>query len=145
MGNGNGTEMKFRIKSTTPLLRAMNAYHAKTNTCLGDYKFIYNGCRIDPESTPDDVCMGYDDYIEVYRDQVGGKPVIYLTSPREVDAKVRLSLVPSWKLSAHYPATPISNSSTNQSVEWQVSTRADGTLRENTIGVDVAYLFWEAQ
>lgn len=49
--------------------------------------------------------------------QAGGKPVIYLHSPDEINASVKRSLVPE----------------------------SDGSLIERSIGTDVAYLFWEAE
>lgn len=90
-----------------------------------------------------------DDYrvtIDVLLSQCGGKPVIYLFSPTEMDATVNLSLVPSWKFSAIYPVVPTKTSILgHESLSWQVRTHADGSLLEKTTGLDVAYLFWEAQ
>ena len=74
----------------------------------------------------------------------GGKPVIYLFSPRPVEATVRLSLTRNWSLSAIYPIVPIVNKDGGQTLEWKVQTRADGTLHELNTGLDVSYLFWEA-
>ncbi|KAI5829753.1 hypothetical protein K523DRAFT_241420 [Schizophyllum commune Tattone D] len=74
----------------------------------------------------------------------GGKPIIYLFSPRTVEATVRLSLTRNWSLSAIYPIVPIANKDEGQTLEWKVQTRADGPLRELNTGLDVSYLFWEA-
>ncbi|KAJ7227693.1 hypothetical protein C8J57DRAFT_1534950 [Mycena rebaudengoi] len=58
----------------------------------------------------------------------GGKPVIYLY------------------ISALYPVVPTKTlpSGNGEQINWTVHTRADGTLRENTTGLDVSYLYWEA-
>ncbi|KAL1663919.1 hypothetical protein GGF50DRAFT_89030 [Schizophyllum commune] len=74
----------------------------------------------------------------------GGKPIIYLFSPRSVEATVRLSLTRDWSLSAIYPSVPIADKDGGQTLEWKVQTRADGTLHELNTALDVSYLFWEA-
>ena len=74
----------------------------------------------------------------------GGKPIIYLFSPRTVEATVRLSLTRDWSLSAIYPSVPIADKDKGQKLEWKVQTRTDGTLHELNTELDVSYLFWEA-
>ncbi|EFI26609.1 ubiquitin family protein [Coprinopsis cinerea okayama7 len=77
--------------------------------------------------------------------QRGGKPVIYVFSPIEREVSVKLSLVPQWELSAIYPVVPVKHSITSgQELEWVVRTSPCGTLTEKTTGLDVSYLFWEA-
>ncbi|KAL0065789.1 hypothetical protein AAF712_007277 [Marasmius tenuissimus] len=81
---------------------------------------------------------------------VGGKPVIYLFSPREIKARVRLGLVREWGFSAIYPVVPLKSlgvampGKVHQSLEWNVETRRNGSMLEKTTGLEVAYLFWEA-
>ncbi|KAF7330083.1 Ubiquitin family protein [Mycena kentingensis (nom. inval.)] len=79
---------------------------------------------------------------------VGGKPVVYLRAPEEVDATVRLSLVFDWSFSALYPVTSIEkppDACLHETVLWAVRTRADGTLLDKATGAEVSYLFWEAE
>ena len=78
----------------------------------------------------------------------GGKPVIYLRSPKSIEASVRLGLTRQWSLSAHYPQVPIKRpieGRVHEEVKWIVQTQQDGSLVENTSGLEVAYLFWEAE
>lgn len=78
----------------------------------------------------------------------GDKPVIYLFSPSglDMDATVKLSLVPEWKFSALYPAVPVITSSAGvQGLQWNVKASQDGTLLEKNTGLKVSYLFWEAE
>ncbi|KAJ7493841.1 hypothetical protein FB451DRAFT_1491323 [Mycena latifolia] len=50
-----------------------------------------------------------------------------------------------WTLSAIYPVVPEKPAvGGGESVQWNVRTHTDGSLTERTIGLDVAYLFWEA-
>jgi hypothetical protein len=87
------------------------------------------------------------DQLILYRAQLGGKPVIYLFSPKTLEAEVKLSLIPQWNLCAIYPIVPIKPRTvrSNEQVAWRVRTHANGNLTELTTGLDVTYLFWEAQ
>jgi len=77
----------------------------------------------------------------------GGKPVIYLFSPSDIEVCVKLSLVPEWNISAIYPVVPIKSPTThsNEEVSWRVRLHPNGDLTELNTGLDVSYLFWEAQ
>ncbi|ESK94669.1 ubiquitin family protein [Moniliophthora roreri MCA 2997] len=78
---------------------------------------------------------------------VGGKPVIYLFSPREQEARVQLGIGPELRFTALYPVVSIEErrgAPKKQSVTWIVKTNSDGTLTEVKTGLEVPYLFWEA-
>lgn len=71
------------------------------------------------------------------------KPVIYLYSPVDIDASVKLSLSPEWRFSAIYPVvTPKQN---GEHIDWNVRTHQDGNLTEKNTGLEVSCLFWEAE
>ncbi|KAG2079206.1 hypothetical protein BDR04DRAFT_1226288 [Suillus decipiens] len=70
------------------------------------------------------------------------KPVIYLYSPSDIDVSVKLSLIPEWTLSVIYPV--ITAEDNGQRLEWNIRTHQDGSLTEHNSGLDVSYLFWEA-
>ncbi|KAF8994267.1 hypothetical protein BDZ89DRAFT_1085267 [Hymenopellis radicata] len=76
----------------------------------------------------------------------GGKPVIYLHSPIEIDASVRVALLHDWAFSAVYPVVPTKRTSgpLHETIVWNVRTHPDGTMTETNTGIDVSYLFWEA-
>ncbi|KAG2004249.1 ubiquitin family protein [Coprinopsis cinerea AmutBmut pab1-1] len=75
-----------------------------------------------------------------------GKPVIYLFSPVEREASVKLSLVPQWQISVLYPVVPVKQKvPSGQEMEWAVRTSPDGTLHELSTGLNVSYLFWEGE
>lgn len=101
-----------------------------------------------PDETVQEAGIEDGDQVEAYLLQVGGKPVIYLMSPAgsEVEAAVKLSLVPEWHFSAIYPVVPTKRSVTGgQSLEWNVKGSSDGMLLERNTGLEVSYLFWEAE
>jgi len=61
-----------------------------------------------------------------------------------IDASVKLALSPEWRFSAIYPVVATKRHG-EELVEWNVRTHQDGSLTENNTGLDVAYLFWEAE
>ncbi|KAG1844211.1 hypothetical protein DFJ58DRAFT_31306 [Suillus subalutaceus] len=71
------------------------------------------------------------------------KPVIYLYSPSDIDVSVKLSLIPEWCLSVIYPI--VTTEDHGQRLEWNIRTHQDGSLTEHNSGLDVSYLFWEAE
>lgn len=85
--------------------------------------------------------------IQARQKLVGGKPVIYLFSPEEIEVSVSLSLVQEWRLSAIYPVVPVKSAvnEQGQTVLWRVQTKTNGDLTELNTRLDVSYLFWEAQ
>ncbi|PIL28615.1 hypothetical protein GSI_08657 [Ganoderma sinense ZZ0214-1] len=76
----------------------------------------------------------------------GAKPVIYLLSPTPIpDATVSVTLVPQWSFSHVYPLAPPKRlEDGRERVTWTVSARPDGTLIEKDTGLELLYLFWEA-
>ncbi|KAG1851695.1 hypothetical protein F4604DRAFT_2045770 [Suillus subluteus] len=71
------------------------------------------------------------------------KPVIYLYSPSDIDVSVKLSLIPECSLSVIYPV--VTTEDHGQRLEWNVRNHQDGSLTEHNSGLDVSYLFWEAE
>ncbi|KAG1799966.1 hypothetical protein EV424DRAFT_439089 [Suillus variegatus] len=71
------------------------------------------------------------------------KPVIYLYSPSDIDVSVKLSLIPEWRLSVIYPV--VTTEDHGRRLEWNVRTHQDGSLTELNSGLNVSYLFWEAE
>ncbi|KAF5318019.1 hypothetical protein D9619_012045 [Psilocybe cf. subviscida] len=135
------------ILSEIPLKSRYNDYFT-----LYDFRVTWDGSRLSKEecerSSLADLGIENGDVIEVSQEVRGGKPVTYLSPPTgtEVDATVKLSLVPEWHLSAIYPVVSIKSlSSRGQSLQWDVKASSDGTLLEKTTGLEVAYLFWEAE
>ncbi|KAF6748213.1 hypothetical protein DFP72DRAFT_820613 [Ephemerocybe angulata] len=75
----------------------------------------------------------------------GAKPVIYLypTSATQVSAK--LSLVPEWEFSAIYPVVPAKRTDAGEALEWVVDAASNGVLREVGSGMEMSFLYWEAE
>ncbi|KAI5831446.1 hypothetical protein K523DRAFT_269933 [Schizophyllum commune Tattone D] len=156
--NRGGATETIRIKRTIPLEKAFAAvskiWDVQYCSHSLDYwpddakpevNFTWNGIRLTPTDTVDSVGLEDGDTVDVWNVQKGGKPVVYLYSPRTVEATVRLSLVPEWNFSVVYPVVPVKSTGAGQGLEWRVQTQQDGTLRELTTGLEVAYLYWEAK
>ena len=76
----------------------------------------------------------------------GGKPIIYILSPNTLsNVSVSLSLASAWSFSALYPSADIANNNGMETVQWIVRTSPDGTLLDKHTGLQVSYLFWEAE
>ncbi|KAJ3517354.1 hypothetical protein NMY22_g13985 [Coprinellus aureogranulatus] len=88
------------------------------------------------------------DDLDLLRRLVGGKPVIYLMPPAgsNIEATVTLSLVPEWEFSAVYPVVPTRKTHPGgKSLQWNVTASPNGTILEKTTGLEVSFLFWEAE
>lgn len=141
--------ISFRTKLSVKISTIKRAAASRLGKCEDSLKFEYHGARLyDDEKLSDIPWLSDSDEhrtIDATVEQVGGKPVIYLSSPTEVDATVDLSLVPAWKFSAIFPVVPAEQKLQGQSLTWNVRTHQDGSLTEKATGLDVAYLYWEAQ
>lgn len=125
-----------------------NVYHERHGN--PGFKLVFEGSRVQRDDTVATLGVGEGDTVHMILLQTGGKPVIYLMPPAgsEVEASVKLSLVSEWDFSAFYPVVPSTRSLTGglgESLEWNVKTFPDGTLLEKNTGLEVSYLFWEAE
>ncbi|KAG8893657.1 nedd8-conjugating enzyme UBE2F, partial [Tulasnella sp. 408] len=78
----------------------------------------------------------------------GGKPVIYLYPPTTINAKICLSLVHQWSLSAVYPQVingSFKEGKSSQTAEWEVVAHPSGMMAVDGSSTEVAYIFWEAE
>ncbi|KAJ3332313.1 hypothetical protein HDU76_000643 [Blyttiomyces sp. JEL0837] len=66
------TEIAFKIRRTTPMEKLIRAFTEKNGAGQGTYRFSYNGDRLNPHKTPDDLEMDDGDLIEATVEQLGG-------------------------------------------------------------------------
>ncbi|KAJ7762959.1 hypothetical protein B0H16DRAFT_1311466, partial [Mycena metata] len=136
---------RVTVKRSTTFRKIHDLVAQRAGLDSDDFVLLYDGARLDGHS-PQTLEMCDGDSLEVMKSQLGGKPVIYLYSPTEIDATVMLTLTREWSFSAVYPVVPtkIPPSCGGQRIRWDVRTHLDGNLTETTTALDVAYLFWEA-
>ncbi|KAF8271149.1 hypothetical protein EI94DRAFT_614301 [Lactarius quietus] len=90
------------------------------------------------------------DTVQLNREMMIAKPVIYLYPPSSLpDISVQLALTPAWRFYAVHPpprtTIPPGEPHTAQSLTWSVTAEPNGTLVDNTSGMEVSYLYWEAK
>ncbi|KIO32159.1 hypothetical protein M407DRAFT_115632 [Tulasnella calospora MUT 4182] len=115
---------------------------------VDDQRLIFAGLQLQDGRTLNDYLIPSGATIHVVYRLRGAKPVIYLFPPMSIGAKVQLSLVSQWSLSAVYPR-PIKGSfkegRSSQTAEWDVVAQPSGTMTVKGSSEEFAYIFWEAE
>jgi hypothetical protein len=138
-------DIECKVNPKMPISKFVNRFTQLVGECPDEMRVVTNRGRVNPEWTFIQAGLEDGDYIFVTQPQYGGKPVIYLWAPHEVEASVTLSLVKEWSFSAIYPVVPAKRLSTGgESIHWNVRTRSDGLLLESNTSLEVSYLYWEA-
>ncbi|KAI5958014.1 SMT3 [Candida theae] len=70
--DGNGGEIFFKVKRTTPMKKIMSAYCVKQGRAEDSVRFFFDGNRVNATQTPDDLDMEDNDVVEVHHAQLGG-------------------------------------------------------------------------
>lgn len=68
----DGNEVFFRIKRSTQLKKLMNAYCDRQSYEFNSIAFLFDGRRLRPDQTPDDLEMEDGDEIDAMLHQTGG-------------------------------------------------------------------------
>ncbi|CAM8900821.1 hypothetical protein QQ045_010161 [Rhodiola kirilowii] len=68
----DGNEVFFRIKRNTQLKKLMNAYCDRQSVEMNSIAFLFDGRRLRPEQTPDELEMEDGDEIDAMLHQTGG-------------------------------------------------------------------------
>lgn len=66
------TEIQFRVKITTKLVRLKKVYSRQSGLIREEINFTFDGYRITDEDTPESLGMSNNDIIEVYQQRYGG-------------------------------------------------------------------------
>merc|ERR1712216_147912 len=68
----DGTSVFFKIKGSTPLKKLMDAYCTRQAVAPDSIAFLFDGKRIQPTQTPNELEMEDEDEIDAMLHQVGG-------------------------------------------------------------------------
>ncbi|KAJ2931095.1 hypothetical protein H1R20_g5974, partial [Candolleomyces eurysporus] len=108
-------------------------------------RLLYNGQGLDENYTLNDYDVQTGATFHIVLRLIGGKPVIYLYPPTATRVSTKLSLVPEWEFSAIYAVVPAKTKPQGQELEWIVDASPNGTLKEVNTGLEVSFLYWEAE
>ncbi|KAH9914627.1 uncharacterized protein BXZ73DRAFT_81603 [Epithele typhae] len=139
----------FTIRNVSTLADVERRLMKEGISCDG-MRLTYCGQRLEDRHPLSFYGMRKDSTLDLTLPQKGAQPVIYLLPPYlnpipVVDVSVLL--VPQWRFSQSYPLadTKLIADSGKERVAWSVSARHDGTLVELSSGLELPYLFWEAE
>lgn len=62
----------FKIKPTTRMAKVKSAYAAKLGQPVGNFKFLWNGTRVEDDHTPASLELEEDDQLDVMLEMTGG-------------------------------------------------------------------------
>ncbi|KAM3508035.1 hypothetical protein MY11210_006883 [Beauveria gryllotalpidicola] len=68
----NQNEIFFKIKRTTKLEKLMTAFCDRQGKSMTAVRFLFDGTRVQPSDTPDNLEMADGDTLEVHQEQLGG-------------------------------------------------------------------------
>jgi small ubiquitin-related modifier len=68
----DGNEIYFKVKKTTQFRKVFIAFARKVGADVDSVRFLFDGQRIRPEQTPNDLGMEHDDEIDAMVSQTGG-------------------------------------------------------------------------
>ncbi|BGP04043.1 hypothetical protein RTBOTA2_006864 [Rhodotorula toruloides] len=144
----------LHIKPTTPMSKIFETMATKVGMARDEFTLTYEGDKVssfgtfaalqdfyDMDLTDPDVLLNW------HLVARGGKPVIYLFPPTPLDsAAVSVALTPEWHFCALYPVVdPVKQGEGETSATWTVSAQPDGSLVDLASGLELKYLFWEAE
>jgi ubiquitin len=142
-----GKTITIEVRPTDTVDSLKNKVQEKEGIPPDDQRLLFSGTQLKDGKTLGEYRIVKWSTLHLMLRLRGDKPVIYLRPPmgKTIEALVNLSLVPEWEFSAWYPVVPAKAGPAGQSVAWTVRTQPDGSLWVVETGLEVSYLYWEAE
>ncbi|KAG8813201.1 hypothetical protein FRC17_001635, partial [Serendipita sp. 399] len=133
----------FNVSPVDTIGSLKEQIQSQTGLSRCQIRLVYGGKQLEDGKTIEEYSIGPGSI--VFMVLALRKPVIYLFSTTPTKAQVSLSLCSSLSFTTLYPVVPVQKSdSESEMVNWNVETQKDGTLLDLESGLEVAYLYWEA-
>ncbi|KAF6748216.1 hypothetical protein DFP72DRAFT_820699 [Ephemerocybe angulata] len=137
--------VELKAKPSLKIQKIMEVLKAHYGIPCDDQRLYYDGERVLPDDTLGSLGVENGDQLELMPVLKGAKPVIYLYPTTATRISTTLSLVPEWEFSAIYPVVPAKSTENGQELKWVVDAQPSGILTEVATGMEVSYLYWEAE
>ncbi|KAF6748210.1 hypothetical protein DFP72DRAFT_1146391 [Ephemerocybe angulata] len=138
-------KVKIKCAPNARVQELMDVIRNASGICNDNQRWLWEGQTLMPYDTLSGSGVKEGDTLAMVERQTGGKPVIYLYPPTATRISATLCLVPEWEFSAIYPVVPAKTTEAGQELKWVVDAERSGTLTEVGTGLEVSYLYWEAE
>ncbi|GAA5890595.1 hypothetical protein JCM6882_002974 [Rhodosporidiobolus microsporus] len=142
-----GRLTRIPLASSDKVATLMLRIRDRTGMPPDQMRLIWKGQQLEELYTLEEYRFGSVEDVYLVPRLRGGKPVIYLFPPTPLpNVQVNLTLSPQWHFSALYPVCNVIKSKDgSSSVVWTVDAVPEGQLVDKENGLDLSYLFWEAE
>ncbi|GAA6050626.1 hypothetical protein NBRC10513_004187 [Rhodotorula toruloides] len=142
-----GTTYDISINPCATVRALKEPFQKHEGTSPNQQRLIFAGKELKDEKTLPECGIEDGGVLHFVLRMRGDKPVIYLFPPTPLDStSVTVTITPAWHFSALYPvADPVKGAQGGTSASWTVSAQPDGSLVDLASGLELKYLFWEAE
>ncbi|KDQ56412.1 hypothetical protein JAAARDRAFT_195056 [Jaapia argillacea MUCL 33604] len=146
-----GKRVSLQLDPDSRVISLKRAIQNKEGIDPSQQRLVFNGTDLADDSRTI-ASLGIEEGSTVHLVLRLRKPVIYLYPPKPMNVQVSLRLAPSSRFTTIYPVVPIGvedfgcddGPKYGQHIQWDIHAQPNGILTERSSGIEVSYLYWEA-